>query len=55
MGFPSKNPERKPPKITENALLAELKLKERMGHLNAKVLENHLCHSRSPGIDLPNP
>jgi hypothetical protein len=41
IGFPSKNQTRKTPKITENALLAELGLKERMSHHASKVLENH--------------
>jgi hypothetical protein len=41
MGFPSKHPERKTPKITENALLAELKLKERIGYYDDIVLKQH--------------
>lgn len=38
MGFPSKNPDRKTPKITQNAILAALGLPERISHCSGEVL-----------------
>ena len=48
MGFPSKKPDRKTPKITENAILAALGLPERFGHKGPPSLKPVLCELPSP-------